>query len=98
MREAGERVYTPNDLAEAGIIGHVKQRQERKAGRLKHYSVGRKILYGQKHVDAYLALCEKSGKAKRKGARLVKYRKRSVKNRFYGYLRLNVALEFDSTH
>jgi hypothetical protein len=61
MREVGERLYTPNDLAEGGIMSHVKQWQERKIGRLQCYRVGRKILYGQRHLDAYFALCE-SGK------------------------------------
>jgi hypothetical protein len=64
MREAGERLYTPNDLAEGGIMSHVKQWQERKAGRLQCYRVGRKILYGQRHLDAYFALCESSGEQK----------------------------------
>jgi hypothetical protein len=63
MREAGERLYTPNELSESGIMSHVKQWQERKSGRLQYYRVGRKILYGQRHLDAYLALCESSNKA-----------------------------------
>ena len=66
MREAGERLYTPNELAEQGIISHVKQWQLRKSNRLGFYQVGRKILYGQKHVDAYFALCDRSGTRKEK--------------------------------
>lgn len=58
MKEAGENFYTPNDLSERGIMSHVKQWQERKAGRLQCYRVGRKILYGQHHLDAYLLSCE----------------------------------------
>ncbi len=61
MREAGERLYTPNELAECGIMSLVRQWQERKFGRLQCYRLGRKILYGQKHLDAYFALCEMSG-------------------------------------
>lgn len=61
MKEAGEKFYTPNDLAEIGIMSQVKQWQERKAGRLQCYRVGRKILYGQHHLDAYLALCDSDG-------------------------------------
>ena len=54
----GEALYTPNDLAEKGVMSLVKQWQERKAGRLQCYRIGRKILYGQHHLDAYFALCE----------------------------------------
>jgi hypothetical protein len=63
MREAGERLYTPKDIAERGIMSHVKQWQERKAGRLLAYRVGRKVLYGQRHLDAYFAACESAGQA-----------------------------------
>jgi hypothetical protein len=62
MREAGERFYTPNELADGGIMSLVKQWQERKAGRLQCYRLGRKILYGQKHIDAYFVLCESDNK------------------------------------
>jgi hypothetical protein len=58
MREAGEQLYTPKDLAERGIMSHVKQWSERKAGRLGFLRIGRKILYRQSHVDSYFALCE----------------------------------------
>jgi hypothetical protein len=58
MREAGERLYTPTELAEQGIMSHVKQWQERKSGRLRSYRIGRKVLYGQRHLDAYFAMCE----------------------------------------
>ncbi len=59
MREAGERLYTPNEVAERGIMSLVKQWQERRAGRLGAYRIGRKILYGQNHLDSYFALCDK---------------------------------------
>jgi len=65
MREVGERLYTPNDLAECGIMSHVKQWQERKAGRLQAYRIGRKVLYGQRHLDAYFAACESAGQAQK---------------------------------
>jgi hypothetical protein len=58
MREAGERLYTPNEIAESGIMSQVKQWQERKSGRLSCYRIGRKVLYGQHHLDAYFLLCE----------------------------------------
>ena len=58
MREAGERLYTPNDLAERGIMSLVKQWQERKAKRLGFLALGRKILYRQRDLDAYFAACE----------------------------------------
>lgn len=57
----GETLYTPNELAEKGVMSLVKQWQERKAGRLQCYRIGRKILYGQHHLDAYFALCESAG-------------------------------------
>lgn len=58
MREAGERLYTPRELDGWGIISTVKQWQERKSGRLGYLAIGRKILYLQRHLDAYFALCE----------------------------------------
>ncbi len=65
MREAGERFYTPNEIAECGIMSHVKQWQERRAGRLHAYRIGRKILYGQRHLDAYFAGCESGGQSQK---------------------------------
>ncbi len=61
MREAGEKLYTPKEIAERGIMSPVKQWQERKAGRLQAYRIGRKVLYGQRHLDAYFAACESGG-------------------------------------
>ena len=61
MRDVGEKLYTPNDLAERGILSHVKQWQLRKEAKLHFYQCGRKILYGQKHLDAYFASCEQKG-------------------------------------
>jgi hypothetical protein len=51
---------TPKQLDEQGVISLVKQWQERKAGRLRCYRVGRKILYTEAHLNAYL---EKSAPA-----------------------------------
>ncbi len=65
VREAGERLYTPNEVAECGIMSLVKQWQERKAKRLGAYRVGRKILYGQKHLDAYFAACDSTREEER---------------------------------
>lgn len=58
MQEFSEKLYTPNEIAEQGIMSLVKQWQERKSGRLLCYRIGKKILYSQKHLDAYFALCE----------------------------------------
>jgi hypothetical protein len=51
---------TPKQLAEQGVMSLVKQWQERKAGRLRCYRAGRKILYTEAHLIAYL---EKSAPA-----------------------------------
>lgn len=58
MKDPREKFYTPKEVSELGILSLAKQWQERKAGRLQCYRLGRKILYGQKHLDAYFALCE----------------------------------------
>lgn len=58
MREVGERLYTPNELAERGILSLVKQWELRKAKRLGFLALGRKILYRQRDLDAYFAACE----------------------------------------
>ena len=56
------RFTTPNELAKTGLISLVKQWEERKRGRLKCYRIGAKVLYGQKHIQDYLELCEISDK------------------------------------
>lgn len=56
-----ERLITPNELASMGILSLVGQWQLRKSGALQHYRVGRKILYSQRHIDAFLANCERGG-------------------------------------
>ncbi len=58
MKELTERLYTPKEVSELGVLSLAKQWQERKTARLHCYRLGRKILYGQKHLDAYFALCE----------------------------------------
>ena len=55
-----EKLYTPKELADLKILSLVQQWKERKAGRLKCYRIGKKILVGQKHLSDYLALCESS--------------------------------------
>ncbi len=62
MRDAGERLYTPKDLNDRRIISHVRQWQLRKSGHLDFYQVGRKIYYGQRHLDAFFASCERTGR------------------------------------
>ena len=61
---AKEQFMTPNELAKSGLISLVKQWEERKKGRLKCYRIGAKVLYGQKHITDYLALCEDNGSTK----------------------------------
>jgi response regulator of citrate/malate metabolism len=56
-----EKLFTPKGLAETGIISTVKQWMERKNGRLNCYRIGSKVLYSQKHINEYLALCEQQG-------------------------------------
>lgn len=58
MKELTEKLYTPKEVSDLGVLSLAKQWQERKTGRLQCYRLGRKILYGQKHLDAYFALCE----------------------------------------
>ena len=56
MPQPNERLSTPKELAQ--ILSLVQQWKERNAGRLKCYRIGRKILYSEKHIADYLALCE----------------------------------------
>ena len=56
-----EKLITPNQLANMGILSLVAQWQLRKSGALQHYRVGRKILYSQRHIDGFLANCERGG-------------------------------------
>ncbi len=62
MKELNEKLFTPKELQEMKILSVVQQWKERKAGRLKCYRIGRKILYGEKtHLADYLTLCESDG-------------------------------------
>jgi hypothetical protein len=56
-----EKLTTPKELDRIGVISLVKQWEERKAGRLKCYRIGAKILYSEAHIKAYFALCEQGG-------------------------------------
>ncbi len=58
--ELQEKLYTPTELAQMGMMSLVMQWRERKFGRLAHYRIGRKILYAQKHLDSYFASCEQA--------------------------------------
>ena len=58
MAEFNEKFYTPKELDEMKILSLVQQWKERKAQRLFCFRIGRKILYSEKHIADYLALCE----------------------------------------
>ena len=60
MKELHETLTTPKELDSAKVMSQVKQWQERKSGRLGFYKIGAKNLYGQKHLDAYFAACERN--------------------------------------
>lgn len=52
---AGETLITPKELAKAGVIGITQQCELRKAGKLKCYRNGIKVLYSwEKHIEPYL--------------------------------------------
>ncbi len=57
-----ESLKTPKQIDEMGIISLVTQWKERNRGRLNFYQIGRKILYSDKHLSDYLALCERKSK------------------------------------
>lgn len=63
MKET-EKLYTPQDIANLGLLSLVLQWQLRKSGKLPHYRIGRKILYSQAHLDGYLATCEQNAKGR----------------------------------
>ena len=63
MTELSEKLFTPRELDEMKVLSLVQQWKERKAGRLNCYRIGKtKILYSEKHIADYLALCESSRK------------------------------------
>lgn len=53
-----DRLFTPKQLAQRGIMSLVRQWQERRSGRLGYFQLGRRIFYSQKHLSDYLADCE----------------------------------------
>lgn len=59
MKELTEKLYSPKELDELKVISLVQQWKERKNGRLSCYRIGRKILYSERHVSDFLALCER---------------------------------------
>ena len=60
MMELNEKLFTPKQLSEMKILSLVQQWKERKAKRLFCFRIGTKILYSEKHIADYLALCESS--------------------------------------
>ena len=68
MEKLNEHLYTPKELDENKILSLVQQWKERGRGRLRCYRIGRKILYAQKHLDSYFALCESSEVPRTEGA------------------------------
>jgi len=65
MKEIHEKFFTPKELDEKKILSLVQQWKERKDGRLNCFRVGRKILYSERHLTDYFALCETSNKEER---------------------------------
>lgn len=61
-----DKLYTPRQIDERRILSLVMQWKERERGRLKFYQIGRKILYSEKHIFDYLALCESESQNKAK--------------------------------
>ena len=57
----GKDFVTPRDLAEAKFLSRSKQVEERSRGRLKCAKLSAKILYSQKNIEDYVALCERGG-------------------------------------
>lgn len=62
VRDLRNEMTTPKELAEQGLMSLVKQWAERKAGRLKCYRIGTKVLYSKRHIEEYLTLCEGTDK------------------------------------
>ncbi len=60
MIELNEKFYTPNDLADKGVMSKTKQWQERESGKLKCFRVGKKVLYTERHLQDYFETSEKS--------------------------------------
>lgn len=61
MREIHEKLYTPEYLDEHKILSKTEQWKRRKKGELKFYKVGAKVLYSEKHLADFFALCEQGG-------------------------------------
>ena len=54
-----ERLFTPKQVADAGILSLASQYELRRSNQLSFYKVaGSKIMYAQKHLDQYFASCE----------------------------------------
>lgn len=53
-----DQLFTPRQIAQRGILSLVRQWQERNAGKLEYYRIGRKILYSETHISNYLRSCE----------------------------------------
>lgn len=55
-----DQFYTPKQIATRGLLSLVTQWKERNKGRLKFYQIGTKILYSDRQISEFLALCERS--------------------------------------
>jgi hypothetical protein len=58
MKELHEKFFTPEYLDKQKILSKTEQWKRRKRGELKFYKIGTKILYSEKHLSDFFALCE----------------------------------------
>lgn len=76
-----DKLFTPKQIAERGIISLVTQWKEREKGRLEYYQIGRRILYSEDHINDFLALCESDAQPKTAEKSARKFKNRPA-NRF----------------
>jgi excisionase family DNA binding protein len=58
---------TEEEFAKVVGISRITAWRLRRAGKLAHYKVGARVLYSPKHIEEFLASCEKRAKQKKQG-------------------------------
>lgn len=90
MKDRDEKLFSPKEVAELGLLRIANQSKERRSGRLKCYRRGRRIVYSQAQLDAYLALADAVGRR----ARQVRFPRNWMNSHAFALLRLIVVLGF----
>lgn len=68
VEETNERLYTKEEAAEILRVSAITVHRQVKARKLGYYRLGSRVLISRKHIEDYLARCERTPKQSAKAA------------------------------